>query len=367
MSDHRDGRLARRQVLGLLGTGAGIAMIAVHRPTSFVELVDATAHATDIPACVVRPQLTEGPFFVDEGLLRSDIRTDPSDDSVRSGTRLRLDFTVLRLDDGSCLPFPGVLLDVWHCDAAGEYSDVVGPGSDTRGKKFLRGQQITDADGRAGFVTIYPGWYPGRTVHVHFKLRTDAGLEYTSQLFFADALTDTIFSGGVYASRPERDVRNADDGIYLSGGSELVADVTSDGMGGYTASFALAVEAAAVTTTTTTPGETTTTTLPIAECGTIDTCLTALANALPAAELATSRRERRTARRLQHRLAEVRRPLERAATATGARRARLYERTKVRLEKLRTASRQADEDGVLGVPHDPIEDAVAGLLSAIGG
>jgi len=359
--DHRDGRpLARRQVLGILGTGAGVVVAAAYLPKG-ARLLPDDATAGDLPACVVRPQLTEGPFFVDDGLLRSDIRVDPSDGSVRPGALLTLDVVVSRLDGAGCAPFPGVMVDVWHCDAAGDYSDVVAPGADTRGKKYLRGQQLTDADGRVRFVTIYPGWYPGRTVHVHFKLRTEptasSGLEYTSQLFFADTVSDAVFADGEYAKRPGRDTRNVDDGIFLSGGSELLADAASDGNGGWTATLALAVEAAA--------SGTTTTTLPAAACATIAACLATLAAALPEPALATSRRERRTARRLRNRLLAVARPLERAAGATGARQARLYQRASVRLEKLLTASRRADEDGVLGIPHDPIEDAAGALLAAL--
>jgi protocatechuate 3,4-dioxygenase beta subunit len=370
---HRDPQrpgLARRRVLGLLGGGAGMAVAAAYLPAA--RRIAASrllgpdeARAGGVP-CVVRPELTEGPFFVDENLLRSDIRSDPSDGSVRDGTPLRLDLVVSHLDGSICAPFPGVVVDVWHCDAAGDYSDVEA----TQGKKFLRGHQITDADGRVSFITIYPGWYPGRTVHIHFKLRTDptgdSGLEFTSQLFFGDALSDAVFDGGgAYAGRPERDVRNADDGIYLAGGSELIADVTSDGAGGYTATFALALEATGVTTTTTVGEPSTTTTLPPAACATIAACLATLAAALPAPELATTRRERRTARRLAHRLAAVRRPLERAATASGGRQARLYDRVRARLAKLLDVSRRADEDGVLGIPHDPIEEAVGALIAAM--
>jgi protocatechuate 3,4-dioxygenase beta subunit len=139
-----------------------VALAAAYLPlrSRLAALLQAEARAGDVPSCVVRPQLTEGPYFVDENLLRSDIRSDPSDGSVRQGTPLRMDFVVSRLDGAGCLPFAGVVIDVWHCDAAGDYSDVLAPGSDTRGKKFLRGQQITDADGRAGFVTIYPAGIP---------------------------------------------------------------------------------------------------------------------------------------------------------------------------------------------------------------
>src|SRR5947209_8374694 len=100
-----------------------------------------TADTAAAPACVVRPELTEGPYFVDEKLNRSDIRSDPSDGSVKQGVPLHLVFRVSRLDGISCAAFPGVTVDVWHCDAQGVYSDVQDPSFNTKGKKYLRGYQ----------------------------------------------------------------------------------------------------------------------------------------------------------------------------------------------------------------------------------
>jgi len=114
------------------------------------------------------------------------------------------------------------MVGVWQCDAAGHYSGVTdtGVGFDTVGQKFLRGYQITDAKGVARFTTIYPGWYRGRTVHIHFKVRTpatavlanatDSVYEFTSQLFFDDALTTRVFAQEPYASRGEIETGKAD-------------------------------------------------------------------------------------------------------------------------------------------------------------
>lgn len=120
----------------------------------------------------------------------------------------------------------GAMVDVWHCDALGVYSEVADPGFDTSGQKFLRGFQLSDADGIARFQTIYPGWYRGRTVHIHFKIRADAGngsaYDFTSQLFFDDALSDAVFAQEPYAAKGERGTRNDDDGIYRTGGAQLL-------------------------------------------------------------------------------------------------------------------------------------------------
>jgi protocatechuate 3,4-dioxygenase beta subunit len=233
--------LTRREVLALLGT-TGVLWVTRCSGSG------STAMPTDdnLPAgCVVRPELTEGPYYVDEALNRSDIRSDPATGLVKAGTLLDLTFDVSRIAASACLPLAGALIDVWHCDALGVYSDVQDPGFDTRGPKFLRGYRITDSDGIARFTTIYPGWYQGRAVHIHFKVRSapDAGtgFEFTSQLFFDDDLTDHVHAQEPYVARGQRDLRNAQDGIFNQGDSGLVLDLASSGQG-YTTTFEIALQ-----------------------------------------------------------------------------------------------------------------------------
>jgi len=242
--------LSRREVLVLLGGGVGVVLLGGCAPNqSSTAGPTATTSATSsasIPACVVRPEQTEGPYFVDERLNRSDIRSDPSDGSVQAGVPLRLTFRVSRIQN-SCAPLPGATADIWHCDALGVYSDVTDPGFTTVGKKFLRGYQVTDASGSAEFMTIYPGWYQGRAVHIHFKIRTSATVGsahvFTSQLYFDDSLTDQVHAQQPYASKGQRTLRNEGDGIFQSGGSQLVLSVVKDGEG-YTATFAIGLQLA---------------------------------------------------------------------------------------------------------------------------
>jgi protocatechuate 3,4-dioxygenase beta subunit len=195
--------------------------------------------------CVVKPQLTEGPYFVDEGLNRADIRTDPTSGTARPGTPLRIAFQVSRSSGGTCSALAGAQVDVWHCDALGTYSDVRDGGFNTVGLKYLRGYQVTDASGLASFTTIYPGWYSGRAVHVHFKIRTSpaasSGYEFTSQLFFDEALTDAVHAQSPYSQKGRRNTLNASDGIYRGGGSQLVLPTAAEGSG-YGAAFALALQ-----------------------------------------------------------------------------------------------------------------------------
>lgn len=195
-------------------------------------------------SCIARPEQTEGPYFVDEALNRSDIRSDPRTGELKAGVPLRLTFRVSRLSGTSCAPLPGAQVDLWHSDASGRYSDVRGFGfaSSTSGRQFLRGYQLTDASGSAQFLTIFPGWYGGRAVHLHFKLRAAPGSApgnaFTSQLYFDDALTEHVFTMEPYASRGRRWMRNGDDGIFREGGQQLLLAAEPDGAG-YAAAFDL--------------------------------------------------------------------------------------------------------------------------------
>lgn len=231
--DEMVGRLiSRRAALRLFGAAAG------GTATLGASLLGTTSQAQNsssaLPSCIVRPAMTEGPYFVDEKLNRSDIRSDPSSKSIRPGAALRLTFLVSSVSTKGCAPLKDAMIDLWQCDASGVYSDVQG----AVGQKFLRGYQNTDAKGQAQFLTIYPGWYPGRTVHIHFKVRYGANKEFTSQLFFDDAFTDTVYKAAPYNARGNRNTRNSSDGIFRNGGSQLTLATKADG-NGYAATFDL--------------------------------------------------------------------------------------------------------------------------------
>jgi uncharacterized protein (TIGR03437 family) len=197
-------------------------------------------------SCVTRPALTEGPFFVEELLNRSDIRSDPSNNTVKPGTPLKIRFNVGKLSGSTCTALAGAFVDLWHCDAAGGYSDVSGQGNPNNlGMKFLRGYQVTDSNGAVEFTTIYPGWYSGRTVHLHYQVRLFAGAtrtyQFISQLTFDDALTDQVFTAAPYNTRPNRNTRNSNDMIAQQGGSAILLSLAPDGAGGYTTSYNVGV------------------------------------------------------------------------------------------------------------------------------
>lgn len=248
--------LTRREILKLF-SGAGVGLIA---GAGFVRMVaaqtgTATPTATAVPTCVVKPALTEGPYFVDEMLNRSDIRIDPTDDSVQEGILLKLIYHVTNVTGGICEPLEGVQVDVWHCNAEGSYSDVDDPGFSTEGQKWLRGYQVTDEMGMAEFITIYPGWYSGRTTHIHFKIRTDpesdTGYEFTSQLFFDEDLTDIVHAQEPYAAKGYRDTLNEDDSIFQESEGLLTLDAIEnpdEEEGGYVANFYIGLDLDAETT-----------------------------------------------------------------------------------------------------------------------
>lgn len=179
--------LDRREMLRLLGFGAPALYLAAGCGNRVAEGRGRDGTTT----CTARPRLTKGPYYVDTGLNRSDIRADSATGEVPPGVPLALTFAVSRISSGACTPLEGALVDVWHCDARGVYSGVQDPNfGDTTGRTWLRGHQLTDAGGTAGFTTIFPGWYPGRASHIHFTIRSQDGAadyDFTSQLFFEES------------------------------------------------------------------------------------------------------------------------------------------------------------------------------------
>ena len=151
--------------------------------------------------CRVTAEQAEGPFYFDVESIRRDIRED------RDGTPLRLAFRVR--DAGSCEPIADAVVDIWHCDARGVYSGF----DEGEGERFLRGTQVTDRDGVAEFLTIYPGWYPGRATHIHAKVHLDRQTALTTQVYFPDEVSTRVYEKAPYESGNDS-VSNAADGIF---------------------------------------------------------------------------------------------------------------------------------------------------------
>ncbi len=223
--------LTRRQAIGAAGTAFLLAGAATRGGGGANDVAQA-ASAT----CTMTPEKTEGPYFVDERLNRSDVTANADGSGVQAGTPLALTMYVFDAER-DCAPVSGAQVDIWHCNAAGRYSDQAANGTD--GETWLRGYQVTDADGKVTFHTIWPGWYSGRAVHIHFKVRT-GGLEFTSQLFFTDAMNAQVYAAAPYASRGTPDVADGADGIYGNDGASLLLHPTANGSG-YAADFSVGI------------------------------------------------------------------------------------------------------------------------------
>lgn len=163
--------------------------------------------ASGAVSCVLTPEQTEGPYYIPGERLRRDITEG------RPGTPLLLRLKVV--DASTCRPIRRAAVDIWHCDALGVYS---GFGSGARSRTFMRGVQRTDARGLARFRTVYPGWYRGRTVHIHVKVHVAGNVVHTGQLYFPDSVSDRVFRRRPYSRRPRRTTRNANDFVFAQGG-----------------------------------------------------------------------------------------------------------------------------------------------------
>ena len=233
--------LTRREALALLGSTGSLLLFG-----GATSSADTSRAVRPRYPCVVRPASTPGPYYVDEKLQRSDIRSDPSDGTVKEGIPLALTLNVSSIAKGACAPLVGAIVDVWQCDAHGVYSDVVDPSFNTTGKQFLRGHQITDQLGVVRFTTIYPGWYPIRTPHIHYKIRSPASVrshyEFTGQLYFDEGLSDRIYAKVPYAGRGKRTVSNTTDRIYNQDGGRQTTLTVTPAQDGYAATFDVALD-----------------------------------------------------------------------------------------------------------------------------
>lgn len=206
--------LDRRTLLRALS----LAPLAAALPQAVLAEV-ATSGLITTDVCMLQTEVTEGPFYIDPRLLRADITEG------RPGLPLQLRLQVVTAD---CRPVAGARVDVWHCDAQGVYSGVenLGGGADTVGQTFLRGTQLTDSTGVSTFETIFPGWYRGRTTHIHYKVFLDEKIVLTSQIFFDEAVNQAIYDDHeAYERTDTRDMLNAADSIAAEAGQGAFATV----------------------------------------------------------------------------------------------------------------------------------------------
>lgn len=237
MSEPR--KFSRREILRGMGAAGALAMAGPlaslsacmttpnATPASSVGITGgSTASAT--PDCLLTPEETEGPYYIQSSQLRQDITEG------KAGQAISLVLTVVNAR--TCQPIPNAMVDIWHADADGVYSAYPGQGDsrsvDTTGKTFLRGIQVTDAQGKVSFTSLYPGWYRGRTTHVHFKIHFNDNTRVTSQLYFPEDVSTVVYtSHAAYSSRGDKDTLNARDSV-LAGTStpeRLLVKVSKQG------------------------------------------------------------------------------------------------------------------------------------------
>src|SRR6266581_3709150 len=217
-------------------------------------------------SCVSSTNVTRGPYFVDnqaDSIItnddvdtsipeRSDIRSDTKGSTgTQSGLPLYLNIIVGSYNSGSCSPIANAQVHIWHCNAQGVYSDVQAAtndnGADLTGENFLRGYQYTDANGKVSFTTIYPGWYSGRAVHIHVKVRVfdssgNVTTEATTQLFFDDSISTAVYAANAdYSRSSSRGILNSADSIYGAESPALLVSLTGSDTASYTGTISIGV------------------------------------------------------------------------------------------------------------------------------
>jgi protocatechuate 3,4-dioxygenase beta subunit len=224
-----DRRIGRREAIAVFGAAlaAGCGGASTTGPTA-ASAVDAIGTST--AACAVTPAETIGPYPSLADLFRSDIREG------RSGTPLTLNLTVVNASSG-CAPAAGLNVEIWQCDAAGNYSQYGSQAAQT----YLRGIQTTDASGLATFTTIFPGWYQGRATHIHIEVTRNGSSVRATQIAFPESVNDAVYRTGVYASRGSNPTKNVADGIFADSINSELASVSGDAGGALTATFRVAI------------------------------------------------------------------------------------------------------------------------------
>jgi len=248
-------RFTRRQALGAAGTAGAALLTGPSALSAFGELLTAAPAAA--AAVAVTPSMTEGPYWIDEMLRRFDVRANTASAAAaagvaQAGVPLALKIDVLDAATGN--PVNGAHVDIWHANAQGLYSDE--GNNATSGQNFLRGYQVTGLDAGAGstpvdgqvsFRTIWPGWYQGRAIHIHVRVRTydgnDVATDYTTQIFFSDADNDTVLSGAApYNTRSPRTdptTDETDNVLTASAHATNVVPVAGSIAEGYAATFTI--------------------------------------------------------------------------------------------------------------------------------
>lgn len=226
-------KIGRREAMGVLGAAAGAALAfgCGDSPTSPTSTTTTTTPTTSTnAACEVTPTETIGPYPSLTDLIRSDIREG------KSGTMLALTVKVVNVN-GSCAAVPNANVEIWQCDASGNYSQY----GSQNGQTYLRGIQTTNSNGEVTFTTIYPGWYQGRATHIHVEVTINGVSRKVTQIAFPETVSATVYASGAYASRGSNPTSNTADNIFADSLSSELVTPTGDPANGYAARFQVGV------------------------------------------------------------------------------------------------------------------------------
>lgn len=240
-------QLTRRGALGVLSSPGVAAVAAACRssttaPSSGSGSTTSTTSGgtTNGSACVVSPEETIGPYPDNTGMLNNPAFYRKDVTEGRPGTALALNLTVVNVKSG-CSPVADAAVEIWQCDASGNYSEYAQPGFNGTGQTFLRGLQTTNASGTASFSTIYPGWYNGRATHIHVNVYVNKQRVKVTQIAFPESVSTQVYGQGVYASKGQNTTSNARDNVFSDGVNDELATLSGAIGAGLTASLTIGI------------------------------------------------------------------------------------------------------------------------------
>jgi protocatechuate 3,4-dioxygenase beta subunit len=249
MSNRESKKLRRREVLAALGASVGAAAMAACGSSSTSSTAATTLTTTTTPptanaACVVAPTETRGPYADTAGMINNSsfFRRDITEGKPGLPLTLTLTLTVVNVNS-ACAAVAGLQVEIWQCDATGNYSEYSQPGFNGTGQTFLRGVQTTDVNGQVTFTTIYPGWYQGRATHIHVDIYRSGAIVKSTQIAFPETVSSAVYASGVYAAHGQNtQTTNANDNVFSDGVTNELATVTGSTASGYTAMLNVGIQ-----------------------------------------------------------------------------------------------------------------------------
>ena len=227
-------------MLAALGAGIGAALAGCSSPASPTTSGSSGGSGTSATGCVTTASETAGPYPDRLGMISNAAFYRRDITEGRSGTPLSVVLTIVSVGKG-CAPVANATVEVWQCDAAGDYSEYSQPGFNGTGQTFLRGLQTTDANGQVTFTTIYPGWYAGRATHIHIEVFVNGASVKTTQMAFPESTSASVYTTGVYAARGQNPTSNAADNVFSDGTSTELAAMAGSAATGYTATLRIGI------------------------------------------------------------------------------------------------------------------------------